>query len=181
MLEQLGIVYGVPDSPDPVAFLGKYAELLKRYSTTELEAGADRLISQRKFKSWPTVAECIAAVEDYRQDLHSRNAPEFQTKEAHPDWSQRAIDAADDLINCDMGRKAAREGWVLGLHDYCRANGALPEPREIVPMMNSARYIDRCAAGVEPMGLLAESLQKMAAGFLAKREKLAKRVLGEAA
>jgi hypothetical protein len=41
-------------------------------------------------------------------------------------WSDERVEEADDLIQSDLGRQAAQEGWIIALHDYCRENRELP-------------------------------------------------------
>jgi hypothetical protein len=179
LLEQLGVVYGAPDSPDPAAFIAAYAKHMARYTRAELEAAADRIICTRKSKTWPSVADCIAAIEEYRAEVYAANKPKAQEDDKLRAWREPAVRAADALINCEMGRKAAREGWILGLHDYCRHHGTLPSPREIAAMMQSARYVDQCAAGAIDMGTCHKQLAALANSMLEKRERLARQVLGE--
>lgn len=207
LLSRLGLMYGPPvkDPHGAEEFIAEYARLMGQYSDAELEAAADKIIKTRKFKSWPTIAECIAVLEDHRADAHERNAPERRTETKYPEWSDAAFKVADRLIDCEMGRTAAREGWVLGLHDYCRKHRKLPSVYEVGAMKESARFVDRVAAGVnlaDLVGLTEEQkafrrkkpkkdqlaydvldakLTKMASTFLEKRERLARQVLGAAA
>ena len=41
-------------------------------------------------------------------------------------WSKPRIEKADELINSDIGRRAANEGWIIALHDYCRERCDIP-------------------------------------------------------
>lgn len=183
LLGKLSLLYGSPskDAAEAQAIISEYARLMNKYSDAELDAAADNIIKTRKFKSWPTIGDCIAALEDYRAKMHEENAPERKKEIPYPEWSKERIAEADRMIRCEMGETAAREGWVLGLHDFCRNHRRLPKPNEIAKLMDGARYADLCAAGVVDMGLLHEPLQKMAHSFLAKRERHARNVLGDAA
>ena len=182
MLARFGLAYG-PPSKDPreaVAFLSEFARLLSKYDAAELEAAADKVIVSRKFRTWPTIGDAIAALEDARADSRERNLPEFRTAFAYPDWSHAAVRRAAELIRSSMGERAAREGWIVGLHDYCRKNGRLPWQYEIGPMIDSAEFVARCAAGAEDMGVMHKALMKLGQDFLVKRERLAQIALGAA-
>lgn len=204
LLGKLGLLYGSPskDAAEAQAIVSEYARLMNKYSDSELEAAGDKIARTRKFKSWPTIGDCIAALEDYRAEAYEKNAPERKTAIPHPEWSKARIAEADRMIQCEMGEKAAREGWVLSLHDFCREKQRMPKQSEIPALMDAARYVDRCAAGigmenpvpvmpyqalgrrddpVEMIGPLNQMLVRMAHTFIDKREKLAKQVLGEAA
>lgn len=183
LLKRLGLLYGPPstDANQAKAIIAEYARLMGQYSEGELLAAADRVVTKRKFKSWPTIGDCIEVLEDHRAEVHEQNAPERKAEPTHPEWSDAAFAAADKLIDCEMGRKAAREGWILSLHDFCRRERKLPSHYQTGALIESARFVDHCAAGAIDMGLCHASLRKFADEFLVKRERLAKRVLGEAA
>lgn len=183
MLQKFGLMYGPPvkDPHGAKEFIAEYARLLSQYSETELEAAADKIVRVRKFRTWPTIGDCIEVLENQRSDSHERNAPQSRTEPTYPEWTREARAVADKLVNCEMGRKAAREGWILSLHDYCRKNRKLPGPYETGALIESARFVDQCAAGAIDMGLCHQALARYAQEFLAKRERLAVRVLGGAA
>lgn len=78
MLQELLVAYGQPhkDEAETKAFLGLYARMLGQYVDTELTAGAERLLKTRKYKTWPSVGECVDACEAVRQEIRARMAYE---------------------------------------------------------------------------------------------------------
>ena len=185
LLARLGLLYGPPskDGREAVALITEYARLMQQYSETELDAAADRIARTRKFKTWPTIGECIEALEDNRSEAYERTAPERWTGIPHPEWSKAAIAFADQAIDSDAGRAAARQGWLLALHGYYRrsfANRLLatpPSPAQVASMMASAKYVERCSRGEVQMGAVHDELLKLAKSMRAKEAKLSERVL----
>lgn len=86
------------------------------------------------------------------------------------------------LIRSDMGRRAAEEGWILGLFEFIETRGRLPsgEP-EIWTLRESARGLDDAYAECARGGWdYAEPLRKLGDSMLERRNKLAAIALGEA-
>lgn len=87
------------------------------------------------------------------------------------------------LIRTEMGRQAAREGWILGLFDFIETRGRMPkgEP-EVWTLRESAKGLDEaydeCVRGGWEF---AEPLRKLGDSMLERRNKLAALALGEAA
>lgn len=187
MLAKLTLLYGQPskDANEVALIIAEYARHMEGYSVSELSSAADFIARTRKFKSWPTIGDCIEALDDRRQKIREDNAPERSTAEPYPEWSKRRIAEADLMLASELGRQAAREGWVLSMHDFCRNNRRLPRAHEIGKLIAAARYVDRIAAGVGIEGIAdtppGRALRRMASETIAKRERLAMRVLGEAA
>jgi hypothetical protein len=122
MLGRLGVVYGVPDSPNPKEFLNEYSRLLQQYTDSELQGAADQLLAQRKFKTWPTIAECIGACEDVRAGLRTRiwaereaHRKKPETGPAQPSFAEQEAlerfvdDCADGKIDMGLCAKPLRE------------------------------------------------------------------------
>jgi hypothetical protein len=151
MLVQLGLHFGLIDPKDHQRsrdLMAEYSRLMAQYTDHELEAAADIVIARHRFRTWPTVAECIAALEDHRASVRAaaRQPEHERAVHPYPAWSRERIAKAGQLINCDLGRKAAREGWILSLHDFCRNHERLPMDREIPALMAAARFVDRFMA-----------------------------------
>lgn len=66
IIGRLLTLYGEPKTENVEGYLTEYAERLKGYSDTELEAAADDLIGRQMFRSWPTIAECVKACDAAR-------------------------------------------------------------------------------------------------------------------
>jgi hypothetical protein len=92
---------------------------------------------------------------------------------------------ADALINCEMGRAAARAEpcWLLALHDFCRENRRLPLDGEIPKLKRIAAEFEAnyrlCVRG--EAGDFSKGLEKVGASMVRRREDLRARLLGRAA
>lgn len=170
--------YGELETDDQDLVVAAYERLLAVYSDNTLTkawdlVAADYLPSKRM--PWPAPAlikracEKVAVVE-----RASKRLPELSR-----DTKNAAL--AMQAVRSEMGKQAAREGWVLGLHDFVVKHGREPRPFEVGELIKAAKYVDRCAAGVEKMGALHAPLAKLAESILARRERLARTALGEAA
>jgi hypothetical protein len=94
------------------------------------------------------------------------------------------IKLADDLIMCPMGKEAAKEGWILALHDFARENGRLPTGSEIsrvkaVPKGFDDAYALAARGEAGPLGF--DLIKHIGNPMIARRKALAARVLGERA
>ena len=181
MLARLGLMYGPPskDPQEAIALIGEFARLMHGYSDNELEIAADRLIKTRKFKTWPTVGECIESLEDHRTEVYERTRPERRLDETYPEWSKEAIAWADKRITGVLGKQAAKSGWGLGLHRFyatafaMRKPDAEPTDRQVAKMMEAAKFADRCVAGEIPLGVAEKQIRSWAKDILAKRKVVA--------
>lgn len=119
MLQRLGVIYGVPESTDPQAFVAEYARMMRQYVDSELEEAAERLLQTRKYKSWPTIAECINALENVRagrrnKELAAKLAAEWaekaKPKTVSPEEQRAAEQFVDDCADgkIDLGFCAAQ-------------------------------------------------------------------------
>jgi hypothetical protein len=200
-LEPLTEAYGEPGKSEHVeGFFRQYARILQQYTTAELEAARDRVLKSHQpgpGRRWPSLPDCVNACEDARAAavqldrlkssgsarVYSWLERERLRKEDEAAWSDEAKIIANQLVKSPMGRLAAEEGWILGLHDFCRRHRRLPDPykdaKEIERLKEGARYVDDCLAGKIDMGLLAAQLRKMALSMRAKREDLRRAVLKE--
>ena len=66
MLSRFIVLYGAPQAPETQAFIDEYHRALKGYTSEALQHGADLVIKQNTFRSWPTVGECVKACDSYR-------------------------------------------------------------------------------------------------------------------
>ena len=200
LLEPFTAVYGQPNKPEYLeAFYREYAHILQKYSRAELFGAKDRLLHKfppGKFQRWPSIPDIVAACEDEKASTwvrvgvaaervvaNSYTEKLRREKEDRDAWSPEAFIIADQLVQSSLGRLAASQGWILGLHDYCRRHRQLPDPvkdsKTIAAMKASALYVDDCLAGKVDMGLCAAALRNMARNMRAKRGKLRDLVLRE--
>ena len=172
-IKRMTVVYGAPDTDDVSAFLGEYIRQLKQYSDDVLDAALDRMLRTRRYKTWPTIADCIAAA-------HEVSALRGEHR-SEPNKTFGFKDEAEAIMKDPIATQAAREGWVLGLYDYVFKHGGKPSLSAIHELKDDAKFVDRCAAGAVDMGACHGALLTLANTMLAKREALANRVLGDAA
>ena len=146
LIARIATVFGTPDhSTDPEAFIRELARLTKSYSEPELEKAADHLLSTfvpTQRKPWPTPAEICSACQDARELLNPPRPIPYR----YPDWSPESISKAYKLIVSDVGRRAADEGWILSLWDFCRKNHRLPNASEQVTIKGHAHSFNEAFA-----------------------------------
>ncbi len=106
------------------AFLADYAEDLGRYPDAVLERAARMIRSRHQTRTLPTIADCLAACREAWGELAPAQAPNHTTM--HPHWDTRRIEAANRLIRSEVGRRAADEGWIVALWDFCREHERWP-------------------------------------------------------
>jgi hypothetical protein len=158
---------------------------LRTYSPSVLKRACQRIVDTRKDRYFPLPAECRRACEEIEKVERAENARPLDTH-AHPlqvgaDWKYRL---ADDLIMCGLGKRAAQEGWILSLHDYCRNNGRLPtQEHEIRKCIQDAKGFDQAYEDVlnGNGGALTKALEALGDTMLKRREALREKVLGRAA
>lgn len=142
MLARFVNVYGTPkETENATAFIGEYARAMHNFVASECEAAADLLLAKRKYKTWPTIAECLEALEDVRRrQVSKRLADEYQAKLARQ----------DDL-------NAPKPGHF--------------QPKQLSPkeQRELEKYVDDCAAGKIDLGLCAPALRRMAQAMRARR------------
>jgi len=178
MLQRLMIVYGEPDSGDPGAYLREVGRLLQGYTEAEQQEATDLVLKTHRGRQWPTPAECVNACIEVRDQRTDRQVPEGPK---YPEWTESAFAAADRLINSEIGRQAAREGWIGQLHDFCRKARHLPDASVIADLRREARKFDEAYAFVQDGGglqALNGALRKLGESFLDKRDRLSDRANG---
>lgn len=142
-------VFGEPKTTDLGAYLAELANILGGYSDAELQEAATLLMRAAKYRTWPLPAEMLEAAKSARRELLAKGRETKPAENHNPDpWSEQAKAAADKLINSDLGRKAAHEGWIGGLYSFCRQHRRLPHPREQHTLIENARKFDELYASV---------------------------------
>lgn len=183
----INFVPPVRQHEDPKAYgdwLQSMARILKGYPSHILTQAADDITRTRKNKYFPLPAEVREACQDAvkREELYKPRPLPLDPSQ-RKDLGEWRVKLADDLIRCEIGREAAREGWILSLHDFCRNNGRLPAQHEIGKCREGARGFDiafrDCVSGNG--GDMGRELAKLGDSMLRRREELRRRVLGEAA
>jgi hypothetical protein len=165
------------------AWLKAMTKALRGYTAEVLDDAATEIINTYTGKFFPKPAECIKACNEVLKwrNLAKRDSAlpmggsnPFQS----PDYSPERVRLADDLVRTDQGRRAAKEGWILSLHDYCRKHGKVPHPSEEPTLKKGAKEFDdayeECVRG---NFVLASTLTDLGDKMRARREELSDMVL----
>lgn len=128
VVQRLTNVFRV-DAENPVAFLSEIKNLCNGYSDAEQNRAAEILLQKHKYKTFPLPSEVLAALMVARDQI---NPPKFEDRTpVKPGWSKTEIAHADQLVQCDIGRTAADEGWIRGLHEWIAKNHRFPSQGEL--------------------------------------------------
>ena len=139
IIDRFVAVFGEPRVPDPALFLVEYRRALVGLDAGVLDKVADVLICKSTF--WPKPAEVLELASGILADRDRRAAA------SRPGTSlTRQMVIANRLIQCDLGRRAADDGWVRQLWDFCCAHGRLPGEYEIGKLIASSREHDALVA-----------------------------------
>lgn len=131
---------------------------------------------QKDGKFFPLPAEITAVCDDIERRKAVAALPLLPGPKAD-EWSDERQNLAFDLCKSELGRRAAREGWVAALYHFARKNQRLPSDREIPGLLETARAVEAVASTWEPDGQVGSALVKFGRSFLTKRQGLADAVL----
>lgn len=104
---------------------------LSGFSAEVIKAAQKQIVRTRKPRDPrpPMVSECIDACLEARRFLESdkqaQTLPEMRSNTL--DWSADRLKLARDLMHTQMGRQAAKEGWIGALYAFARKNQRLPD------------------------------------------------------
>lgn len=121
MIQRLAIVFGKPDSADPVKFIAEYTRLCGGFGETTLNQAADALI-RNGGRQWPTPKACVDACNDAVEAAAHREAAgsHRQPKKLMP-WDHdvaRSKEWARDFCRATLlGKQAFNECWGRALFD----------------------------------------------------------------
>jgi len=175
-----------PPGADPAAFFAELASELAGATEYQLAEAAKVFRRSRKARSFPTMADCIDVVfAQPKSGVGAASEPRIST--IPDDDTPQRRDMADRLcIDHPWVQEAARNGWLLGLWDFCRINGRHPDGRELKRIQQVAREVESRIADIQASdggGLdalnLNGALRRMGDAILDKREKVRRRVLGK--
>lgn len=179
MIKRLLIVFGKPETADVKAYLEEVAKALTGYSDSVQDEACTEIMKFHKSRVFPTPAQCRKACEEVCEQ-RGQAAQRAPLPVFHPAWSKQVIAKADNLIRCDLGSRAANEGWILSLHDFCRNKQRLPVNHEIAGCMNSAKEFDNAYRQAQELGgSMGHSLVKLGNAMLARRDRCARVTDGE--
>jgi hypothetical protein len=170
---------------DEKIWLASMVQGLRDYDASVLARAGQKIIMSKTDPGFPFLAECRKACEEVIRLERAERTPKFdeaakeKTRLDNADWQFRL---ADELIQCQMGRVAASEGWALSLHDYIRINGKLPSGHDVERCKASARGFDKAYEEVlnGAGGMLAKPLEGLGDAMLTRRGKIEAAILGGA-
>lgn len=175
-LERLVRVYGAPsETKDVTGFLTEYQNALTGYSDDVLMTAADRMFRDRKYKSWPSIGDCVAFVKTVQLEAdfqaEAKSLPLQPKHRSKPAMDKKDVDAILRKSN-EMTQRACAEGWIVGLHDFVRDKHRLPKPDERSGLRANANYVEACATGDNDLGVMHFELVKLAQVMVARRATL---------
>jgi hypothetical protein len=152
---------------------------LRPYGADTLKYARERIINTRTERSFPLPAECkkVCDLIASREEIE-HGVGRLAVDKVPPQFSDARIKLADDLVMTPMGKEAAKDGWILALHDFCRDNARLPGGNEIakvkaVPKGFDAAYRD-CMSRT---GALDKALLRLGDKMITRRKELTDMVL----
>jgi len=158
--------------------------VLAGYEPSVLATACFRIMRSRKDTRFPVPAEITAVCDEVLADRSREklipNAAEARDKA--PAWTEERRRLADELVMCEMGRRAAREDWIGALHDFARREMRLPAPHEIAGVRRAAQDFDQHYDDVMRGGAAGEAtaaLARLGHTISARREQLRTKLLGE--
>lgn len=141
---------GKPRGRDAVAFYGEFERALRGLEREALEAGLDWYRLNHRRTAWPLPAEALEVCRREARRLHNSRVVVAD----RPIPEDRRMEVAKRLIHSDMGRRAADEGWIIGLYDFCERELRLPGPEEEARLVSAGRALAARMAsyGDDPIG-----------------------------
>jgi hypothetical protein len=148
-----------------------------------LMRAADELVRTRKVARTPVVAELVDACKEAQYwverdkaggqlNLDSREVKTFAI------WSDERRILADQLVMTPQGKRAAKEGWIFGLHNFIRENGRVPtEYEERQLKQSSEEFLVEFRKCLNGGFACAKPLAELGAKMLKRREELSDMVL----
>lgn len=175
-IDRMLSIFHAPVTENESGFVEEMRKALKGWDLVTIDEAADRIAKTAKF--FPRPAEVIEVCEAIAA---ARVVPDSRPQ--HGDWTGDALRTASGLIRSDMGREAAKDGWITQLHDFCRQKRRLPKGFEIAKLKTEAKLFDdaysTCCA--DKGGTLNGALKKLGETFLQRRNELSDVANGEAA
>lgn len=117
-------------------WVGSVVKELGQMPREALARAADEIVRTRKVARTPVVAELVEACKEAeywvkREKGEGQLPIDQQEVLRFAVWSDERKRLADDLIRTPQGKTAAKEGWIRGLHDFCREHGRAPNEYEV--------------------------------------------------
>jgi hypothetical protein len=179
MLQELGLHFPkrLDDTDSGEAWVASWVRAFKNYQPWVLEAATVRIIEGRSERSHPIISDVKKVCHEIiREDAESK--PELR---AAPPGPGDVYKLANELIQCEIGKRAAREGWVLTLRDFVVKHHRLPEGRIEIDRLLATRdkflvNLNDCIQGLG--GMFGHDLEKLGKSMARREYEIAQRVLG---
>jgi hypothetical protein len=114
-LNRLLTLYGEPKTDNLELFFAEYVKALGGATADALGRGCDRLVKSHVYKGWPTVAQCIRAIEDAAP--RSRPAPEPPRGREPTEAERQRVAALTAEVRKTIGRGKSAQS-VGGLRAF---------------------------------------------------------------
>lgn len=176
LVARLCVMFGTPETQDPAAWFSEMDKLLKGYSDEVLDRAANIVLRNHRLRAFPSVSVMLGACEEAREAM----SPRRQEKDPYEAWSPARVSEADRMLNCDLGREAAADGWVFAMHSFIRENRRLPNRGEIGRLKAiSVDFDEKLKDCVEGRGgQFGDALIRLGTSMLERRSELAKKAHG---
>lgn len=177
VIEPMIRMFGEHGTDDADLVIATYVRQFEKFDGDVLREAWDRTVADfmpSRRQTWPPVALLRKHAERVAEEIGARRERHTsQPKDLA--WSQEAIAAANRLIQSEMGRQAAREGWITQLHDYCRGARSLPDASMVYRLQSAARKFETAYQEVAKGngGTLSAALLRLGDTMLARRDELA--------
>jgi hypothetical protein len=143
--------FDMPPGGDQDGFFADLAGDLAEFQADALQAAAAAMRKTRKYRSFPTIAECIAAchAESERLAVEARatQSPRRGKWRDADSASRRERMAAAEKCATALGRRADVEGWLQSMIDFAIREGRAPSSASEISFCRSVA--DRSERAVE--------------------------------
>ena len=140
LIEQLSVLYGEPNTPNPEAFIAAYDNATGNADDETLIDAANLIARRRTVSAWPTIAECLDAIADSRKLAKSRG----MNLEPINDWDTWFGGLIAQIMHAD--KQSQIDEAVNKVAPYCRAHWCHPNKAEELRKFGAERMAKLKAA-----------------------------------
>lgn len=129
LIRRLAVLFGEPKTDDPETFSAEYANALRGVDKDVLKTAGDLIVRERKWRSWPTVADILDVV-DRAKAMHNAKARVGMTLTEIPNfdawWSDLISDVRQASSEAEIQRAIDvmepywRAKWIQNGGQKCR-------------------------------------------------------------
>ncbi len=155
---------------------------LQSEDDVDLSEAASEIKRTRRDRRFPTISECLSACRLVKRQREVKSDSGTLKLHAAPttgaDYA-RSYWLADELLVTEQGRRAAREGWVLGFYHFVRDNNRAPSSADENRLRRAAELFNETHEECLRGGFVfAAALARLGDSMAARREELRSRALG---